>query len=250
VTHNHRWQTTGVFALSSLLRHAPAEAHERISALLGHGENICRSSRVPMRWAPSGDGKSTTTIGVFIRRVFRSGDESVLRCASWIFRAVAERDKEFAIELLANANSARCTSVQRRDFMWLDDDKFIPFDSICDEDLERIIQLFATPDRLDDYFMHGFLARVAKRNPRQVLELAKARLERAVAEDNWKYSPIGGPGSATGSLNLLEHPDGAGCSVRPSLGRCRVLRAISSRIASPISSSEYSVRRAGLHFHP
>jgi hypothetical protein len=133
----------------------------------------------------------------------------VLGCASWIFRDVAERDKQFAIELLANARPALTQASRGEIFMWLDDDKIIPFESISDEDLERIIQLFVTPDRLDEHFMHGFLARVAKRNPRQVLELAKARLEGAIAEDNWKYSPIGGLGSATESLNLLKHPDGA-----------------------------------------
>jgi hypothetical protein len=131
----------------------------------------------------------------------------VLGCASRIFREIAERDKQFAIEILTNANPA-LTRVSRGEiFMWLDDDKFIPFDSISDDDLGRIVQLFVSPDSLDEHFMHGFLVRVTKRNPRQVLELAKARLERAMAEDNWKYSPIGGLG--TESLNLLEHPDGA-----------------------------------------
>ena len=95
--------------------------------------------------------------------------------------------------------------------MWLNDDKFIPFDLIPDEDLARIVELLTVPDSLDEHFVREFLARVAKRNPRHVIELAKKRLDQAVAGENWKYSPIGGlGGGATQSLNLLAHPDGPG----------------------------------------
>ncbi|MEJ2444751.1 MAG: hypothetical protein P8Y42_15085, partial [Exilibacterium sp.] len=198
------------FALSALLRQAPSEAHERIGELIAHDEvHLPFVASAYSKGALVGRQLNDDDRGI-IRQVFRSDDASVLGCTLWIFREVAERDKQFAIELLANANPALAHASKGKIFRWLDGDKLIPFDSISDEDLERIIQqLFITPDRLDEYFMREFLMRTARRNPRQVLELVKSRLDRAIAEDDWNYSPIGGLDNAAQSLNFLQYPEGA-----------------------------------------
>lgn len=199
----------GSFALCSLLRREPVEAHRRISALLAHGdEHLPFVARAYAMGAFGGrplDGQDRNVI----RLIFQSDDASVLAAAAWVFREVAEKEKRFAIEILAGANPKLMQASRGEIFMWLDDDKFIPFDSIPDEDLTRIVELLAVPDSLDDHFLREFLARVAERDPRHVIELAKKRLDRAVADENWKYSPIGGLGGGTAeSLNLLAHPQG------------------------------------------
>lgn len=200
----------GSFALSSLLRREPTEAHRRISALLARGdEHLPFVARAYAMGAFGGRLLDDEDRDV-IRLIFRSGDTSVLSTAPWIFREVAEKKKRFAIEILAGASPKLIQASRGEIFMWLDDDKFIPFDSIPAEDLTRIVELLAAPDSLDDHFVREFLTRVAKRDPRQVIELAKKRLDRAIADENWKYSPIGGlgGGDAAESLNLLAHPNG------------------------------------------
>ena len=201
----------GSFALCSLLRREPEEAHRRISAFLARGdEPLPFVSRAYAMGAFGGRPLDSQDRDV-IRLIFRSEDASVLAAAAWVFREVAEKEKRFAIEVLAGANPKLMQSSRGEVFMWLDDDKFIPFDLIPDEDLARIVELLAVPDSLDEHFVREFLARVAKRNPRHVIELAKKRLDQAVVGENWKYSPIGGlGGGAAESLNLLAHPDGPG----------------------------------------
>ncbi|OGA69419.1 MAG: transcriptional regulator [Betaproteobacteria bacterium RIFCSPLOWO2_12_FULL_65_14] len=195
------------FALAMLLKQKPGEAYSRIDALLKCGDEDL--PLVARAYSMGLNGRSLTEQDHFyLCRIFASSDQSVLASASWIFREVAEQDKQFAIDLLANANPS-LTQASRGDlFMWLGDDKLIPLDSISDEQLARILGLFTAPDRLDDHFVRGFLARVAKRNPRQVLELAKQRLERAVEKKDWSMSPIGGTGRHTPSLDVLGHPEG------------------------------------------
>ena len=201
----------GSFALCSLLRREPEEAHRRISALLARSdEHLPFVSRAYAMGAFGGRPLDSQDRDV-IRLIFRSEDASVLAAAAWVFREVAEKEKRFAIEVLASASPKLMQSSRGEVFMWLNDDKFIPFDLIPDEDLARIVELLTVPDSLDEHFVREFLARVAKRNPRHVIELAKKRLDQAVAGENWKYSPIGGlGGGATQSLNLLAHPDGPG----------------------------------------
>lgn len=199
----------GSVALSSLLRQAPAEAHNRISAFISQGEGYLPMIARAYAASPFGTRQVNDDDRSILRQIFRSGAASTLRHTSEIFREVAQKDKHLAIELLTNANPALAQDPRGGVFMWLRNDRLIPFDSISDENLKRIIQLLLTPDRLDEHWMLQFLARVAKRNPRQVLKLAKTRLERAIAENNWEYKPIGGRWDTTKSLNLLEHREGA-----------------------------------------
>lgn len=196
------------FALSSLLRREPAEAHRRIRALLARGgENLLLVARAYAMGAFGGRLLDDEDRDV-IRLIFRSEEASVLATAASVFREAAEKEKRFAIEILVGANPKLMEVSRGEIFMWLDDEKFIPFDSIPNEDLTRIIELLMVPDSLDDHHLRVFLTRVAKRDPSQVIELAKKRLNRAVADENWKYSPICGIGGGTESLNLLTHPDG------------------------------------------
>lgn len=194
-------------ALATLLKQAPTEAHARIDALLAGGDE--RLWLVARAYAMGlGKRRLLDEDREVIRRIFSSDQPGVLGCAPWIFREVAELSTEFAIDLLARANPALLQASRGDIFMWLDDDKLVPLDSISDEQLQRILALFESPERLDEHFVHGFLTRVSKRNPRLVVELAKRRLERAAKNDDWSMSPIGGISRHTPSLDVLAHEDG------------------------------------------
>lgn len=194
-------------ALAMLLRQVPADAHARIHSLLREGDE--HLGLVASAYA-NGLGRRPLLDedrGV-VRRVFASDQPGVLGYAPWIFRQVAELSAELAVDLLASANPA-LLEVSRGDIlMWLDDDKLVPLDSISDEQLERILALFESPQRLDDHFVHGFLTRVSKRNPRLVVELTKRRLQEATRRENWSMSPIGGLAGHTPSFDVLSHEDG------------------------------------------
>ena len=195
-------------ALSMLIMHAPTEAYARIGALLAPGDDdlplVARAYSMSLR-----DRVLTEEDRALLQRFFGSSDRSVLACAAWMFRDVAGCDNAFAIELLANANPAITKQDRHEIFIWLDDDNVVQLDSISDGQLARIFRLFATPERLDDHSVHGFLARVAKRNPRLVVELAKERLELAVANDDWSMAPISGGSRHLPTLDVLSHLDGA-----------------------------------------
>lgn len=199
----------GSFALSSLLRREPIEAHRSISAPLALGyEHLPFVARAYAMGAFGGRQLDDEDRDV-IRLIFRSEDTSVLATAARVFREVAEKEKRFAIEILADASPKLVQVSHGEIFMWLDDDKVIPFDSIPSEDLTRIVELLTVPDRLDDHYLHRFLTKVAERDPRQIIELAKKRLDQAIANEDWNYSPIGRlGGGAAESLNLLAHTDG------------------------------------------
>lgn len=198
----------GAFALSSLLRREPEEAHRSIYALLARGYEHLPFVAQAYAMGAFADRQLDDEDRDVISLIFRSEDASVLATAARVFREVAQKEKRFAIELLANASPKLIQASRGEIFIWLDDDQFIPFDSIPNEDLTRIVELLTVPDSLDDHNLRGFLTRVAKRDPRQIIELAKKRLDQAVADENWNYSPIVGPGGDPAeSLNLLAHPD-------------------------------------------
>lgn len=196
-------------ALAVLIKHAPSEANAHIEALLTFGDAelslVARAytmGLVKLRGLTEFDRS-------ILRRIFGSSDPAVLASSSWLFRDVAERDKSFAIELLVNANPALAAESPLGIFMWFDDDKLIPLDSISENELSRILKLFLNLPRLDDHIVHGFFMRVAKRSPRLVVELIKARLEQAVDRDDWRTLPVGGTAFNQPSLDVLEHLDGA-----------------------------------------
>lgn len=194
-------------ALSYLLRLEPEEAYEMIEALIAQDENNLQIvARAYSQSAFHGRTLNEKDQGI-INRIFQSDNEVVLSSATWILREVADKDRRFAIDLMANASPALIQASNGKIFMWLDDSQTIPFDLLGDEELMRIIKLLIAPDSLDEYSINRFLSKVAKRNPRIVFELAKARLERAITSDNLDYWPFGTRGEA--SLKLLEHPDGA-----------------------------------------
>lgn len=192
-------------ALSALLIHESSEAHGRIHSLFEHGDKYISLIAQAYAIGAFGSRKINKFDKGILRRVFCSEDAAVLRSASWILREVAQKDKQFAIALIAHGNPALAQASDEV-FMWLDDDQYIPFDLINEEDLERILQLLITPHNLDSHFVRSFLTKVATRNPGQVLKLAKARLERATTLNDWTYKPVGMDSEA--SLNLLELPEG------------------------------------------
>lgn len=195
-------------ALAALLKQAPAEAHARIEALLGSGDEhlwlVARAYAMGL-----GKRSLLDEDRQMIRRIFSSDQPGVLGCAAWIFREVAQLSTELAISLLASANPALLQASRGDILMWLDDDKLVPLDSISDEQLGRILVLFESPERLDEHFVHGFLTRVSKRSPQVVVALAKRRLEKAAKNEDWSMSPIGGISRHTPSLDVLGHQDGA-----------------------------------------
>jgi transcriptional regulator with XRE-family HTH domain len=196
-------------ALGVVIRSAKHEANQRIDALLAEDERAL--SIVAQAYTMGLDkGRDLTAFDRHtLRRIFTSSDPAVLSTTSWLFRDVAERDKQFAIELLVNASPAIATETRHDIFMWFDDDKLIPFDVLSDDELKGIFKLFSVFPTLDNHFVHGFLVRVAKRSPRLVVELAQERVTQSVSrEDWWKFGLIGGMSRHVPSINVLDHPDG------------------------------------------
>ena len=193
-------------ALFSLLVHEPSKAHERIHSLLESGDNclplIARAYANGIFGARQINGSDKD----ILRRIFCSEDAAVLKSASWILREVAQKDKRLAIDLIAHGNSTLAQASDGEVFMWLDDDQYIPFDMINEENLECILQLLIIPNNLDNHFVRRFLARVTTRNPGQVFKLAKARLKRATTLNDWTYRSVGIDSEA--SFNFLELPEG------------------------------------------
>jgi len=195
-------------ALAVLIKHAPGEADAQIEALLAFGDTeLSLVARAYTMGSVKHRGLTESDRSI-LKRIFGSSDPAVLACTSWLFRDVAECDKRFAIDLLTNANPALATESRQSIFMWFDDDKLIPLDSLSEDELRQILQLFASSLRLDDHFVHAFLVRTAKRSPRLVVDLIKERLTQAVQRDDWRMEPIGGIAERQPCLDILDHPDG------------------------------------------
>lgn len=197
------------FCLSVLIKHAPDEAEALIDSLLAEGNH--QLSFVADGYAISFDGSDGLTARdrSLLSRIFSSTDPLVYGYASRLFHKVATYDTRFAIELLTGANPTLAMEQRREIFMWFDDDKLIPLESLTENVTKDILKMFSDAPRIEEHFALGFLARVAKRRPGLIVDLAKERVERASEQaDGWN-APFGYLSRRNRPFNMLEHPDGS-----------------------------------------
>ncbi|WP_369676667.1 hypothetical protein, partial [Enterococcus faecium] len=62
--------------------------------------------------------------------------------------------------------------------------------------------------RLDEYWTNDFLKKAIRRVPDSVIELAKTRIEGAIASGDWGMQPLGGVLGGGDALDLLSLPEG------------------------------------------
>lgn len=194
-------------ALATLLRQVPEEAHARISALLDIPDDLEMVAQAYAEMISS--NAPTESDRAALRRIFSSSNGRILRHAAWIIQGVARHDTLLAIDLLSTANPALAQEARHDYFYWLADERAIPFAMIRDDQLERILDSLRPLERLEDHAVRAFLARVMNRAPQLVINLARARLEDAIAADDWGKHPLSTVLDGQTRLNLLSLPTGA-----------------------------------------
>jgi len=143
-----------------------------------------------------------------LRQIFTSDDGAILRIASNIAREVAQRDKLFAVDLLTSMNVNLALQSSRDVFMWLAHDETIPFDLIREDQLRRLIDGLRDTPRLDDHWINAFLKKALRRVPWMIIDLAKQRIEDAIAGDDWNREALGSALHNREALALLALPEG------------------------------------------
>jgi len=144
-----------------------------------------------------------------LRRIFRSENAPVLRYTSNIALEVARHDKSLAIDLLSSANIDLAMRSASDYFIWLAHNDTIPFDLIRDDQLSRLLNGLRNVPRLDDYWVNAFLKKAIGRAPGAVLDLAKARIDASIAQEDWSMKPLGSILNDRDALDLLAIPEGA-----------------------------------------
>ncbi|MGA4275681.1 helix-turn-helix domain-containing protein [Ralstonia nicotianae] len=127
-----------------------------------------------------------------LRRIFASHDGPVLRYTPHITHEVARNDKRLAIELITSVDVDCALRYARDFFMWIVHEDTIPFDMIHDGQLRRLINGLRHATRLDEYWTNDFFKKAIRRVPDSVIELAKTRIEDAIASGDWGKQPLGG----------------------------------------------------------
>ncbi|MDM0075394.1 helix-turn-helix domain-containing protein [Variovorax sp. J2P1-59] len=170
-----------------------------------------------------------------LRRIFSSEDGLVLRHTTNIAMEVARRDKSLAVDLLSSANIELAMLSARDYFMWLSHEETIPFAQIRDDQLRKLIDGLRNVPRLDDHWVNGFLKKAIQRVPEAVVDLAKARIDASIANEDWNMQPLGSVLREHDALNLLALPDGP-----------RLLRGLLEWALGRVGDYQFSYRFAEL----
>ena len=194
-------------ALGVLLTSAREEASALIEELLAKSDSQLQMVAEGYLFASNIAPYSELDL-VALKRVFASREGAVLWCAPRIAHEVARTDKRLAIELLASVDMENALRYARDFFMWIVHEETIPFDLIRDDQLQRLIGGLRHASRLDDHWVNAFLKKVIRRAPGLVLEFAMARIDDAIASDDWQKQPLGGVLHDRDALNLMSLSEG------------------------------------------
>jgi len=178
-------------ALSNLLMGAREEALALIDNLLegdeGHLQVVAEGYLFATNLAPYADIDLRA-----LRRIFASVTGPILRYTPRIAREVARYDKRLAIDLILSLDLDCALRHSRDFFMWIVHEDAIPFDMIHDDQLRCLIGGLRHATRLDDHWTNDFLKKTIRRVPDSVIELAKTRIEDAIASEDWGKQSLGG----------------------------------------------------------
>jgi transcriptional regulator with XRE-family HTH domain len=195
-------------ALGTLLRNVPEEGHARVAKLLEAGDEHLQLIVQAYVYLEADALLSDENRSV-LKKLFNSANPSVLRYVPHITREIARTNATVAIDLLVGGNPVAALQVGDEYFMWLADENTIPFALIKEEQLARLVKALASTKSLDGHWISAFLKKAMQRSPHLVVDLAKARIEFAVANDNWEIEPLDSGYRHGASLHLLNHADGA-----------------------------------------
>ncbi|WP_167313328.1 helix-turn-helix domain-containing protein [Ralstonia insidiosa] len=143
-----------------------------------------------------------------LRRIFASHDGPILRYTPHITHEVARNDKRLAIELITSVDVDCALRYARDFFMWIVHEDTIPFEMIHDDQLRRLVDGLRHTTRLDEYWTNDFLKKAIRRVPDSVIELAKTRIEDAIASGDWGMQPLGGVLGGRDALDLISLSEG------------------------------------------
>lgn len=143
-----------------------------------------------------------------LKRVFASRKKDTLWCIPRIMHDVAKYDKHMAIELLMAVDVESALLYAREIFMWVAHEETTPFDLIRDDQLDKLIAGMRHADRLDDHWVNAFLKKAIRRVPGSILDLAMARIDDAIASENWHKHPLGDVLHDSSALDLMALPAG------------------------------------------
>lgn len=172
---------------------------------------------------------------VALKRIFASREARVLRYMPQIAHEVARSDKRLAIDLLTSVDMELALRYTRDFFMWIVHENTIPFGLIRDDQLQRLIGGLRHATRLDDYWVNVFLKKAIRRAPGPVIELAMARIDDAIASEDWGKHPLGGVLRDREALDLMSLAEGP-----------MLLRSLLDRALGRIGDHAFSYRFAEL----
>ncbi|MGH7822080.1 MAG: helix-turn-helix domain-containing protein, partial [Candidatus Binatia bacterium] len=194
-------------ALGVLLTSVPDEAASLVSRMLDDGEAHLQVIAEGYMFATNLGPYSDVDI-VALKHIFASREGRILRYAPCVAHEVARSDKHLAIELLTSVDVDLALRSAPDFFMWLAHDETIPFDLIRDDQLRRVIEGLRGVPRLDDHWLNAFLKKAIRRAPSVVLNLAKVRIDDAIASDDWNKQALGDVLRDRDALELLSLPEG------------------------------------------
>lgn len=196
-------------ALGKLLQFEPSKTRALVEERLrkGDGPDLLPIAEGYARFEPR-DGYTE-----FDRKVLRfliaSTQPAVLGYASLAARQVASRDHAFAIELLTGANLATAPHLAHEFLIWLCNEKTVPFASITDDQIRRVLRRLRSLQSLEDYWVVEFLRKATQRNSELIVEFARDRLQDAMDQKDWSKRILDSGYEHGGSLRLLTQTDGA-----------------------------------------
>lgn len=195
-------------ALGVLMEAATIEHARFVEELLQGGEPQTEILAQGYALAPTLEGYSEADRAALLR-IFRSRDSGTLWHAGSIALHVARRDPSLAIELTTKMDFKAVMQCSHDVFMWLVDDKILPFEMITDAQLQTLVHGLRPLPKLDDHWVNAFLKKVMRRRPSLVIDLGMTRLEDAIANGDIWLVPLGRGFEKEDSLGLMSSPGGA-----------------------------------------
>nr|CCA84802.1 putative transcriptional regulator, XRE family [Ralstonia syzygii R24] len=194
-------------ALGVLLTSVQEEASTLVESMLAGGDAHLQVVAEGYLFATNLAPYSALDIDA-LRRIFASREGRILWYTPQIAHEVARNDKRLAIELITSVDVDCAVRYARDFFMWIVHEDTIPFDMIHDDQLRRLIGGLRHVTRLDDYWVNAFLNKAIRRVPDSVIELARTRIDDAIASGDWGKRPLGGVLGDRDAFDLISLSEG------------------------------------------
>lgn len=189
-------------ALSGLMKYARSEASETITAMLASGDNHL-GVLAETYYFGAVLGEFSEIDVEALKRLFSSTDKAVIWHLPQIAREVARSNPRFAIELTVSIDMEVALRHTSDFFLWIAHESTIPFELFRHDELRKLVDGLRYLTRHDDYWANRFLKKVLRKAPELVIDLAKARIDDAIATGDWGRSPLPRIHSGMESLGFM-----------------------------------------------